>query len=59
MKKKKNLETTKTEKLCPVQSCNRIQQMAPCFSLAACVRKKVEDCCIDISRAIWFGTYST
>ena len=37
-KEKENIETTKTEKLCRVQSFNRIQQTAPCFfSLAVYV----------------------
>ena len=33
-REKENIETTKTEKLCRVQRFNRIQQMAPCYSLA-------------------------
>ena len=36
-KEKENIETTKTEKLCRVQSFNRIQQTAPHFSLAVYV----------------------
>ena len=37
-REKETIETTKTEKLCRVQSFNRIQQTAPCFfSLAVYV----------------------
>jgi len=34
-----NIELLKAEKLCCVQSFNRIQQTAPLFFLAMCVRK--------------------
>ena len=47
---KDNIETTKTEKLCRVQSFNRIQQTAPLFiSLAVYVRENIKDCCTDVS----------
>ena len=36
-REKENIETTKTEQLCCVQSFNWIQQMAPCYSLAVYV----------------------
>ena len=46
---KENIETTKTEKLYRVQSFNRIQQTAPCFSLAVYVWENNKDCYTDVS----------